>query len=199
MSKVVKQYEDKEITFDSELEVNYYEFLMNNEEVEHFYYHLPVSIKITEKNKYTPDFVVEYKDRIEIVETKGYNQFSFKSDNLTHSLMQQKSVEELKAWLKENLEQDSKIILGLNKNVLYKKIKHLNGFGFVDFGFKNPNTLSNKRKEKIKELELENKSLKNQLKDYKKYVVLLSKGKLTKQQAVWFNNFKESVLKENND
>lgn len=125
MSKITKQYEDEEITFDSELEVNYYDFLKENKEVKRFYYHLPVSIKITSKNKYTPDFVVEYEDRIEIIETKGYNQFSFKSDNLTHSLMLQKCENDLKTWLEENLKEDSKIILDLNKNVLYRKIKHL--------------------------------------------------------------------------
>lgn len=199
MPKITKTFNDKEITFDSELEVSYFEFLSSNKEVVRFYYHLPVSIEITKKNKYTPDFVVEYQDRIEVIETKGYNQFSFKSDNLTHSLMQQKSENELKTWLELNLKEDSKIILDLNKNVLYKKIKHLNGFGFVEFSFKNPNTIANKRKNKIKELEQEIKDLKSQLKDYKKYVQLLSKGKLTKTQAIWFNSFKESVLNDTTD
>ena len=194
--RIAKTFNNEEIMFDSELEVSYFEFLSSNEEVVRFYYHLPVSIEITKKNKYTPDFVVEYQDRIEIIETKGYNQFSFKSDNLTHSLMQQKSENDLKVWLVANLKEDSKIILDLNKNVLYKKIKHLNGFGFVDFDFKNPNTIANKRKNKIKELEQEIKDLKAQLKDYQKYVRLLSKGKLTKAQAEWFNNFKKKVLND---
>ena len=68
------------IKFDSELEVDYYKRLIEMQksaELEGFIYHPSIPITITGKNSYTPDFVVMYRDRIEIIETKGYNQFSF--------------------------------------------------------------------------------------------------------------------------
>ena len=35
------------------------------------------------------------------------------------------------------------------KNIKYRKIKYMSKFGWVDFSFKNPNTIANKRKMKL--------------------------------------------------
>ena len=87
--------EYNDITFDSELEVEYYKYLKELQrkgEVVTFSYHPAVPIRITNNNRYTPDFVVFYwNKRIEIVETKGYSQYSYMKDNMIHSIMQSKT------------------------------------------------------------------------------------------------------------
>ena len=57
--------------------------------------------------------------------------------------MQSKSEQELKDWLRVN---------GLRDDypTVYKKVKYLKAYGFVDWDFKNPNTIANKRKEKFR-------------------------------------------------
>lgn len=192
----------KNINFDSELEVNYFKLLeekQKNGEIIRFIYH-PKSIMISNKNKYTPDFIVVSTDEVKIVETKGYSQFSFMKDNLTHNLMLQKTEEELKEYVESNNVDTN------NKRVSYQKIKYLKAYGFVDWDFKNPNTQLNKTRAKRDELEEELKECKKKLKDYERYIkneVLLScGGKLTKAQARFQDKFwKENVnkyLMENN-
>lgn len=125
-------------TFDSELEVEYYKYLIENKEVlkiKDFEYHPRIPIQITKKNTYTPDFVVFYGDRIEIVETKGYSQFSYLRDNMIHEVMKSKTEQELRDWLYQNY--SNKVLFNFNSyRVFYKKIKYLKAYGFVDWDFK---------------------------------------------------------------
>ena len=177
------------ITFDSELEVSYYQYLMENN-IRNIY-HPKHPIYINSKNKYTPDFICIYDDRIEIVETKGYNQFSFQRDNMIHNAMLEKTIDDLVDYLKENGFIDSDLV---GKDIKYKKIKYLKSFGWVDFDFKNPNTLANNRKQKIIELEKELKELNLYKKNCDRYFNYLRQvnhngKKLTKSQLEWKYNF----------
>ena len=172
------------IVFDSQLEVDYYKYLKEQKNV-YFVYHPKIPIQVTNGNKYYPDFVVYYGDtRCEIVETKGYSQFSFMKDNMIHNIMLAKTENELKEWLRIN---------GLRYDypTKYRKIKFLKAYGFVDWDFKNPNTIANKRKEKITDLEAELKEYKNKVKDYERFMKYLYKPnkKLTKNQLHWKQNF----------
>ena len=175
------------IKFDSQLEVDYYKYLKEN--ATYFVYHPKIGINTTSKNKYYPDFVVYYGDcRCEIIECKGYSQFSYLKDNMIHNIMLSKSEQELKEWLREN---------GLRYDypTTYRKIKYLKAYGFVDWDFKNPNTIANKRKEKINELSSELKDLRQFKKDTIRYFNLHNKPKLTQAQkefmAKYLNQFYE--------
>ena len=168
------------ITFDSELEVEYYKYL--REQNLEFIYHPKKPIHINSKNSYTPDFIVFYDDRIEIIETKGYNQYSFMRDNMIHNFMQELYLDQKIDFLIDNGIEESSII---GKDVVYKKIKYLKSFGWVDFDFKNPNTISKQRKNKIIELEKEIKELELYKKNVERYFSYLRKDKLTKQQQEW--------------
>lgn len=178
------------ITFDSELEIEYYKHL--KEQKLEFIYHPKKPIYINSKNTYTPDFIVFYDDRIEIIETKGYSQFSFMKDNMIHNCMLEKSIDDLLEFLYDNgtLECET-----LGKDIVYKKIKFLKTFGWVDFDFKNPNTLSNQRKNKIIELEEELKKAnlyKKNVERYFSYLRNIKNGKkLTKPQQEWKYNFEK--------
>lgn len=173
------------IMFDSQLEVDYYKYL--KEHSLYFVYHPKIGIETTNKNKYYPDFVVYYGDcRCEIVECKGYSQFSYLKDNMIHNIMQSKSEQELKEWLRKN---------GLRYDypTVYKKVKYLKAYGFVEWDFKNPNTLANQRKEKIVALNSEIKELRQFKKDTVRYFSLHNKPKLTANQkefiAKYLNQF----------
>ena len=67
--KTMPKVRYNDITFDSELEIEYYKHLQD--ERLFFVYHPKTPIKLNSKNTYTPDFIVFYDDRIEIVETKA--------------------------------------------------------------------------------------------------------------------------------
>ena len=197
------KYDD--ITFDSELEVEYYKYLVElrrKGEVLTFHYHPVVPIKITKKNTYTPDFVVFYFNRrIEIVETKGYSQYSYMKDNMIHSIMQSKTEQELKDWIHENftfnfygsVDDDNYI-------VVYRKVKYLKSYGFVDWDFKNPNTIANKRKEKINDLSSEIKELRDFKKEAERYfryhLKIVNNEKLTKPQKEWYYNYTKKLREE---
>ena len=103
---------------------------------------------------------------------------------MIHNVMLSKSEEELKSWLKEN-----NIYTNEYRSVVYKKIKYLKSYGWVDFDFKNPNTLSNQRKNKIKELEEENKRLKADLRGFIKYYEYLHTNKPTKAKKDYIMRF----------
>lgn len=183
-------YED--LIFDSQLEVDYYKYLVelvNKEELEDFIYH-PCSIQLTNIDSYTPDFILFYKDKIEIIETKGYNQFSYLRDKIVDSLMKNKTYNELADYVRTNF--SSYINLQNFKNIKYRKIKYMSKFGWVDFSFKNPNTIANKRKIKIEDLEKENKQLKKELKDYHKFYKLINKEKLNSKENIWLQEFKQA-------
>ena len=84
--------------------------------------------------------------------------------------------------------------------VIYRKIKHLTKYGWVDFDFKNPNTLSSKRKEKVINLKAENQILKARLKDSDRYFKLkFIKTKRTKKQEQWIEMFLEETIKRINE
>lgn len=179
------------ILFDSELEVEYYKYL--REQKLEFIYHPKKPIHINSKNSYTPDFIVFYDDRIEIIETKGYNQYSFMRDNMIHNFMQELYLDQKIDFLIDNGIEEKSII---GKDVVYKKIKYLKSFGWVDFDFKNPNTISNQRKNKIIELQSQLKELESYKKNIERYFSYLKKDKLTKQQQEWKLNFeRENDLK----
>jgi hypothetical protein len=179
------------LKFDSQLEVDYYKYL--KEKGLYFVYHPKIGIETTQKNKYYPDFVVYYGDvRCEIVETKGYSQFSFMKDNMIHNIMQSKTEQELKDWLRMN---------GLRYDypTRYRKIKYLKAYGFVDWDFKNPNTIANKRKEKITDLNAEVKELKEFKKNMLRYLTyhkkIVENQKLTKSQKEWYYNYVNEINK----
>ena len=203
MSKV--KYDD--ITFDSELEVEYYKYLVELYEkgvITSFYYHPSIPIKITKNNTYTPDFVVFYLDRrIEIVETKGYNPYSKMRDDMIHQVMQSKSEQELRDWLNKNYDSlyDNKFQLKFNNySVVYRKVKYLKSYGFVDWDFKNPNTIANKRKEKINDLSSEIKELRDFKKEAERYfryhLKIVNNEKLTKPQKEWYYNYTKKLREE---
>ena len=180
------------IVFDSQLEVDYYKYLKEN--ATYFVYHPKIGIDTTSKNKYYPDFVVYYGDcRCEIVECKGYSQFSYLKDNMIHNIMQSKTEQELKEWLKKN---------GLRYDfpTTYKKVKYLKAYGFVDWDFKNPNTIANKRKEKINDLSSEIKELRDFKKEAERYfryhLKIVNNEKLTKPQKEWYYNYIKKLREE---
>ena len=203
MSKV--KYDD--ITFDRELEVEYYKYLVELYEkgvITSFYYHPSIPIKITKNNTYTPDFVVFYLDnKIEIVETKGYNPYSKMRDDMIHQVMQSKSEQELRDWLNKNYDSlyDNKFQLKFNNySVVYRKVKYLKAYGFVDWDFKNPNTIANKRKEKINDLSSEIKELRDFKKEaeryFRYYLKIVNNEKLTKPQKEWYYNYTKKLREE---
>lgn len=176
------------ITFDSELEIEYYKHL--KEQNLKFIYHPKKPIHINSKSTYTPDFIVIYDNRIEIIETKGFNQFSHLRDTMVHNVMVEKDKDDLFDYVLENGLTQSEIFC---KDILYRKIKYLKTYGWVDFDFKNPNTLSNQRKNKIVELEKEikeNKEYRKNVERYFGYLRNIKNGKkLTKTQIEWKNKF----------
>lgn len=195
------------ITFDSELEVEYYKYLVElyaNGVITSFYYHPSIPIKITKNNTYTPDFVVFYMDnKIEIVETKGYNPYSKMRDDMIHQVMQSKSEQELRDWLNKNYDSlyDNKFQLKFNNySVVYRKVKYLKAYGFVDWDFKNPNTIANKRKEKINDLSTEIKELRYFKKEAERYfryhLKIVNNEKLTKPQKEWYYNYMKKLREE---
>ena len=196
------KYNYKEIEFDSELEIDYYKELEQKQksgEVIDFKYHPHQIENLVGKRSYTPDFIVNYGDKIEIVETKGYNPYSKMIDDAIHSVMQSKSED----WLMGYLEDEGYLRFQLIQNgvkIKYRKIKRIQGFGFVDWDFENPNTIANKRKAKIQEQKDEIKELKDFKKDADRFFdywfKIKKNGKLTKQQLDWYNEFiREQELK----
>lgn len=191
-------------TFDSDLEVNYYKELMSKleqGEVKDFIYH-PTQIKnLVGTRSYTPDFIVVYSDRIEVVETKGFNQFSYRIDEQIHNIMLSKN----EAWLREYVNENVKLFKKIDFDarsyrVYYKKYKFLSHYGFVDWDFKNPNTIANKRKEKILSQKEEIKELrefkKNALRFFDYWSKQQNNKKLTKQQREWFAKYVLETAKE---
>ena len=206
------------IKFDSELEVDYYKHLRELEkkgEVLDFIYHPNQIPELVGRRSYTPDFIVLYNDRIEIIETKGYNPYSKMIDDQIHNVMLSKTKYFLSSYVCDNL---SRTAVNRKKwntwdslvnddKVIYKKIKYLKAYGFVDYDFKNPNTIANKRKEKINEQKDEIKELKDFKKDAERYfryhLKVVYNKKLTKAQREWYYKYveflKENYMEETND
>ena len=190
------------IPFDSELEVEYWKYLKEDTQVINFLYHPSRQIQITRNNYYTPDFIVVYGDSLtnridhyEIIETKGYNPYSKLKDDMIHSVMLSKTEEQLKEFCIDNGFEDAS-----NHPVVYRKIKYLKAYGWVDFDFKNPNTISNKRKAKINEQKGEIKELqefkKNAERYFRYHIKIVKNEKLTKSQKEWYYKYVEKIQKK---
>jgi hypothetical protein len=186
--------------FDSQLEVDYYKHLKEQVykgEVLDFFYHPNQIPNLVGKRSYTPDFMVLYRDRIEVVETKGYNPYSKMIDDAIHQAMLVKTSEWLREYVLETCnshpQKFTKYGWYNTENVVYKKIKYLKAYGFVEWDFKNPNTIANKRKEKISEQKDEIKDLKEFKKNAERFFNYWSKiqhnEKLTKAQREWFDKY----------
>lgn len=114
---------------------------------------------------------------------------------MTHQVMLGKSQDELTQWLYNN-----GIVPYANALIKYKKIKYLKAYGFVDWDFKNPNTLANHRKQKILTQKDEIKELKEFKKNAERYftyhIKLVNNEKLTKPQREWYTNYVEELKKK---
>lgn len=179
------------IEYDSELEVNYKKYLDEKRTLyvyQNQYKKHPIQINLGRRKTYVPDFIVfdHMGSTITIIELKGYAKWSANEDNNIMDFMKNKvsyDKQFLIKWLKEiNCYFDG-------YEVKYQRIKHLKAYGWVDFDFKNPNTIANQRKEKIKVLEADKKASRNRLKDIDRYFGYLKKEKLTKPQKEWVNAF----------
>lgn len=190
------KYEDK--TFDSQLEIDYFKFKTELKDCElHYHHSYPIELDFMTKG-YTIDFIEIYRGKkiIKLVETKGYNQFSFRVDQMIHNGMNKLIKTEngqkfFHKWLIKNN------FLGYDDyTVEYRKIKYLKKEGFVDFSFKSP-TMKDHWKAKCLAAEATLK-LKNQdIKDVNRYFNYLQKDKLTKKQREWFVDYKNRKYKEN--
>ena len=208
-----------DITFDSELEVEYYKYLQTYNDtpgkphfLDGFVYHPTPIYNLIGKRSYTPDFILCFADgHAEIVECKGYNPYSKMIDDQIHNVMLSKSSEELHEYYMDfvihnlrNLDDSpnagcSSDWLDVNK-VIYKKVKYLKAYGFVDWDFKNPNTIANKRKEKINEQSAEIKELRDFKKEAERYfryhLKIVNNEKLTKPQKEWYYKYVEKLRTE---
>lgn len=179
----------KGIEFDSDLEISYYKHL-ENLGIKFMYQDkfkkVPIKVNVGRRKNYVPDFITFENNTITIIELKGWCKWNGNEDNNLMDFMKNKvayDVEFLKNWLHQ---------VGIDttgKEIKYRRIKHLKALGFVDFDFKNPNTIANQRKEKIKVLEADKKASRNRLKDIDRYFGYLKKEKLTKPQKEWVNAF----------
>lgn len=175
------------ISFDSELEVEYYKYLKENNirfMYQNEYKNNPIKINLGRRKTYTPDFIVfdDENKIIKIIELKGYAKWSANEDNNIMDFMKNKVATDkdfLIEWLAQ-LDIDTR-----GWDIDYSRLKHLKSYGFVDFNFKNPNTISNQRKNKIIELEKDIKELELYKKNVERYFGYLRKDKLTKQQQEW--------------
>lgn len=197
------------ITFDSELEVEYYKYLQHNpgvKMIEGFIYHPTPIPNLIGKRSYTPDFLVLYADsHAEIVECKGYNPYSKMIDDQIHNVMLSKSDDFLTQYVLgyaladwEETKDSGLLCNWLSvRHVTYKKVKYLKAYGFVDWDFKNPNTLANKRKEKILSQKDEIKELqefkKNAERYFKYHLKIVKNEKLTKPQKEWYYKYVEEL------
>ena len=122
---------------------------------------------------------------------------------MIHQVMQSKPEQELRDWLNKNYDSvyDNKFQLRFNNySVVYRKVKYLKAYGFVDWDFKNPNTIANKRKEKINDLSTEIKELRDFKKEAERYfryhLKIVNNEKLTKSQKEWYYNYTKKLREE---
>ncbi len=184
------------IEFDSELELNYFKllkeknipFMYQNE-----YKRKPIKINLGRRKNYTPDFIVFDNENkiIKIIELKGYAKWSANEDNNIMDFMRNKVATDknfLINWLCE---------IGINTegfDIEYHRLKHLKSFGFVEYDFKNPNSILNKRKNKIIELQTKLKELELYKKNVERYFDYVKKDKLTKRQKEWLDEFEKKFI-----
>ena len=183
------------ISYDSELEIQYLNYLKENN-IKYLYQdkyrHTPIKINLGRRKTYVPDFIIfdEENKIIKIIELKGYAKWSANEDNNIMDFMKNKVSTDKKFLIDWLISLDIDVF---GYDIDYQRLKHLKGFGFVDYNFKNPNTLSNNRKNKIIELEKELKELNNYKKDIERYFNYIrninNNKKLTKPQKEWKEKF----------
>lgn len=189
------------IEFDSELEINYYKHLKENNinfKYQNEYSKKPIKIELGRRKTYTPDFIV-YDDSakvITIVETKGYAKWSANEDDNIMDFMKNQvknNPDFIIAWLKEIKAYKD------DYSVSYQRIRFNQTYGWVDYKFKSPNTIANKRKAKIDEQKNEIKELrefkKNAERFFTYHLKLTNQEKLTKQQREWYCNYVRELNK----
>ena len=181
------------LLFDSEWEKDYYCYLKNELKADFIKYHPDPIFDLVARKQYTPDFIYIKGDTYSVVEVKGnYNPFANHfQDDMIHKEMKAKNYRWLYNYFWKN---------GINFRISddgyydlkYEKVKKLKQ-GWVDYDFKNPNTIANKRKEKITELSSELKELRQFKKDTVRYFNLHNRSKLTLNQkefiAKYLNQF----------
>jgi hypothetical protein len=184
------------MAFDSEQEVLYYKKL--EEEGIRFVYQSefkkkPIEINLGRRKHYTPDFiVVDYdKEVITIVELKGYAKWSANEDDNICNFMKHKvkfDRQFLVDWLRY-------VGIPVGKcEIQFQRLKYNKTYGFVDYDWKNPNSVANQRKAKIEVLTKELKEANEKIKNYDRYFSYLHKEKLTKPQREWKEKFEMGML-----
>lgn len=188
------------ITFDSEWEKDYYLYLKEELKADFIKYHPEPIFDLVARKKYTPDFIYCKEDIISVVEVKGgYNPYSNHfQDDMIHKEMKAKDYRWLFNYFLKN---DIKFTHSEDGyyDLKYEKVKKLKK-GWVDYDFKNPNTIANKRKEKINDLSSEIKELRDFKKEAERYfryhLKIVNNEKLTKPQKEWYYNYTKKLREE---
>ena len=190
------------ITFDSEWEKDYYIYLKEELKADDIIYHPEPIYDLVARKQYTPDFIYTKwsTNTISVVEVKGnYNPFANHfQDDMIHKEMKAKDYR----WLYNYFWKNGIILKQPDNeayNLKYEKVKKLKQ-GWVDYDFKNPNTIANKRKEKINEQSTEIKALsdfkKNAERYFRYHLKIVNNEKLTKPQREWYTNYVQWLRRE---
>ena len=188
------------VVYDSEWEKDYYIYLRDELKADFIKYHPEPIYDLVARTQYTPDFIYVKDDTISVVEVKGsYNPYANHfQDDMIHKEMKAKNYRWLYNYFWKN---------GINcthsedgyYDLKYEKVKKLKQ-GWVDYDYKNSNTLANQRKQKIDEQKDEIKELKEFKKNAERYftyyVKLVNMGKLTKPQREWYIKYIEELRKK---
>ena len=185
-----------DITFDSEWEKEYYIYLRDVFKADKIIFHPEPIFDLVARKQYTPDFIYVKGGTVSVVEVKGgYNPYANHfQDDMIHKEMKAKD----RNWLERYFFKNG-IVVKDTDILKYEKVKKLKQ-GWVDYDFKNPNTLANKRKEKINEQKDEIKELRDFKKNAERYftyhIKLVKNEKLTKPQREWYYKYVEGMKKE---
>jgi hypothetical protein len=188
------------ITFDSEWEKDYYIYLKEELKADFIKYHPEPIFDLVARKKYTPDFIYQTNNTISVVEVKGsYNPYANHfQDDMIHKEMKAKNYRWLYNYFWKNGIKFTHSEDGYY-DLKYEKVKKLKK-GWVDYDFKNPNTIANKRKEKINDLSTEIKALRDFKKDAERYfryhIKVVQNEKLTKPQKEWYYNYVKKLREE---
>ena len=188
------------ITFDSEWEKDYYIYLKEELKADFIKYHPEPIFDLVARKKYTQDFIYCKEDTISVVEVKGgYNPYANHfQDDMIHKEMKAKDYRWLYNYFWKNGIKFTNSEDGYY-DLKYEKVKKLKK-GWVDYDFKNPNTIANKRKEKINDLSTEIKALRDFKKDAERYfryqIKVVNNEKLTKPQKEWYYNYVKKLREE---
>lgn len=184
------------ITFDSEWEKEYYIYLRDVFKADKTIFHPEPIYDLVARKQYTPDFIYVKGDTVSVVEVKGgYNPYANHfQDDMIHKEMKAKD----RQWLARYFYKNG-IVVKDTDILKYEKVKKLKQ-GWVDYDFKNPNTIANKRKEKINDLSVEIKELrdfkKNAERYFKYHLKIVKNEKLTKPQKEWYYKYVEWLRRE---